>query len=606
MKKTEVFISYRREGGEFVAKKLRDVLVKAHYHAFMDIEGLGSGNFNDALLNAIDNSKDYVLILSENSLNRCENEDDWVRREIEYARSKNKKFVLLQDKKFVFPENLPESCSFLKDEEMIRIEYEKLDDIPLLLKNLKKILMAPCHKFETITNIILPLLSAAILVVALIFFCFRGIKKYQNSFPKTHEDLELMQEVFNYVETNLDIWDQIFTQYFDFLNKATECSKTYPDCDIESTIETFEDLWGYLNQYNPDDYALSSETKEKINSSKFILDDVIYLTTCNNYLKDFLMKNIRELAVIYYYNTEDLPNYSEHMEYVNKEAEYLVDDYRLVVNGILVPITSENKELLKFKDEVLIKYTIITFKDYAWLSAKQLDEFQKAQLEEIEKESNDMQLNLNSKENEYTEFISDELVNQYVDMGLTRDEAIDILKKQIELDNKRQQQLETLTTKQLENALLRYQIRQQLSYHEDDTIEKVTKKFDLTLKLGYYKIAADNLLHLSDMGEDIAYLSSLVESLQLFADYSKEYTYDDILLVFEYHDESENQKYFHPGDLIIGVNNKTFKNFNEFLELRDGKNPIQVLQIHDNRFELKTISCEGILGLQLQSFNGDN
>lgn len=213
---------------------------------------------------------------------------------------------------------------------------------------------------------------------------------------------------------------------------------------------------------------------------------------------------------------------------------------------------------------------------------------------------------LNSKEDEFIEFLSDDLISMYMNTGMTREEAADIVQRQIKFNNNTKQKERELTIKRLGLVEIDYKLKRSISYAEGDTLENLSKKYRFARKHGYYKIAADNLLHLSDMGEDIAYLSSLVESLQLLADHSKEYTYDDILLVLEYHDKSENQKYFHPGDLIIGVNNKTFKNFNEFLELRDGKNPIQVLQIKDNRFELKTISCEGILGLQLESFNGDN
>jgi TM2 domain-containing membrane protein YozV len=55
----------------------------------------------------IDNCKDFLLICSENSLDRCNNDGDWVRLEIAHALEKGKNIIPVMLRGFAFPETLP-------------------------------------------------------------------------------------------------------------------------------------------------------------------------------------------------------------------------------------------------------------------------------------------------------------------------------------------------------------------------------------------------------------------------------------------------------------------------------------------------------------------
>ncbi|MCL2018497.1 MAG: leucine-rich repeat domain-containing protein [Oscillospiraceae bacterium] len=107
----DIFISYRRDGGESMAVLLHDRLTAKGFKVFVDVESLNSGNFNTQLLNVIENCKDVVLILSENCLDRCVNEGDWVRAEIAYALKHKKNVVPYMLRGFKFPDTLPEDIS---------------------------------------------------------------------------------------------------------------------------------------------------------------------------------------------------------------------------------------------------------------------------------------------------------------------------------------------------------------------------------------------------------------------------------------------------------------------------------------------------------------
>jgi len=103
----DVFLSYRREGGEAMAILLREKLTAKGYKVFLDIENLNSGSFNTRLLDVIDNCKDVVLVCSSGSLERCNNDGDWVRAEIAHAFKNKKNIVPFMLRGFAFPEVLP-------------------------------------------------------------------------------------------------------------------------------------------------------------------------------------------------------------------------------------------------------------------------------------------------------------------------------------------------------------------------------------------------------------------------------------------------------------------------------------------------------------------
>ena len=111
--KKQVFISYRREGGQFFGKIIHDELVKRGYSVFFDVESIESGTFDTQIYNIIDECTDFVLILSPGALDRCFNDDDWVANEIRYAISRGKNIIPIMLKNFEWPEKLPEGMEKL-------------------------------------------------------------------------------------------------------------------------------------------------------------------------------------------------------------------------------------------------------------------------------------------------------------------------------------------------------------------------------------------------------------------------------------------------------------------------------------------------------------
>lgn len=85
--KYDVFISYRRDGGEEFARSIKAGLELRGYSVFLDFDELKDGIFDDRILEAIEAAPVFLFILSSHSLDRCAEEGDWVRKEVEYAYS---------------------------------------------------------------------------------------------------------------------------------------------------------------------------------------------------------------------------------------------------------------------------------------------------------------------------------------------------------------------------------------------------------------------------------------------------------------------------------------------------------------------------------------
>ena len=128
----QIFISYRRDGGEALAYTLNKELRERGYSVFYDTESLTSEVFDERLLSEIEECDDFVLILPPKGLDRClENNDDWVRREIRHAIAHSKHIVPVLMRGFKFPENLPSDIRNVKSYHGVDFESMEFMDARL-------------------------------------------------------------------------------------------------------------------------------------------------------------------------------------------------------------------------------------------------------------------------------------------------------------------------------------------------------------------------------------------------------------------------------------------------------------------------------------------
>ena len=112
----DIFISYRREGGREIARTIKLALeARGYSNIFFDYNSLRDGVFNEAIIAAIQNCKDFILVLSDGAMDRCSNENDWVAREIRTAITSGCKIipVKVNHGDWSWPADFPKDLSIL-------------------------------------------------------------------------------------------------------------------------------------------------------------------------------------------------------------------------------------------------------------------------------------------------------------------------------------------------------------------------------------------------------------------------------------------------------------------------------------------------------------
>ena len=109
-KKYDIFISYRRQDGAQYARILQLELEKRGYSVFLDYEEIVDGVFSMEIQNAIKSAPTFIMVLTPKYLDRCMEDNSWVRREIMLALENGCHFVPVNpDKQFKgVPDDTPE------------------------------------------------------------------------------------------------------------------------------------------------------------------------------------------------------------------------------------------------------------------------------------------------------------------------------------------------------------------------------------------------------------------------------------------------------------------------------------------------------------------
>ncbi len=100
-----VFLSYRRTNIPWAIAIFQNLTYHA-YDVFFDYKGIGSGDFEQIILGNIAARGHFLVLLTPSALERCDEPNDWLRREIETALSYKRNIVPLMLEGFDF--SMPE------------------------------------------------------------------------------------------------------------------------------------------------------------------------------------------------------------------------------------------------------------------------------------------------------------------------------------------------------------------------------------------------------------------------------------------------------------------------------------------------------------------
>jgi len=125
---TDIFISYRRIDGRDVARNIHLALGKEGYeNVFFDYSSLREGMFNEQIITAINHCKDYILVLSPQSMLRCNDPNDWVAKELQTAIDAGCKIIPVQiNEPFnAWPQDFPKKFNFIKQIEFLTLRTDE-------------------------------------------------------------------------------------------------------------------------------------------------------------------------------------------------------------------------------------------------------------------------------------------------------------------------------------------------------------------------------------------------------------------------------------------------------------------------------------------------
>lgn len=149
----DIFVSYRRDGGEALACLISERLKQREFSVFYDVESLRSGKFNEKIFSVIDNCTDVIVVLPQNGLDRCVNEDDWVRKEIAHAIKAKKKIIPIMMRNFEFPKVLPEDIDDIRNYNGVSANMEYFEaSFEKLLSMLDSAKTVPFEKIKRLTS----------------------------------------------------------------------------------------------------------------------------------------------------------------------------------------------------------------------------------------------------------------------------------------------------------------------------------------------------------------------------------------------------------------------------------------------------------------------
>lgn len=213
--KYDIFISYRRQGGEDEAWKLKFSLEKMGYRVFMDREALRSGDFNEQLYQRIEECRDFLLVCSAHALDRCKNEDDWVRKEVTHAIEKKKNIIPVWLSGFdsTQMENLPPELESLRRLQAVTPQNATYDES---IRKLERYLKAkPVQRYmnDTLKGFgAFAAVAIAVVSIATVAFLLVGRRSGFPGTPQEEKQVEAVQAAaclqLNTLNVNLGYFNQ--------------------------------------------------------------------------------------------------------------------------------------------------------------------------------------------------------------------------------------------------------------------------------------------------------------------------------------------------------------------------------------------------------------
>ena len=137
----DVFISYRRDVSSETARLIQFALRSEGLKVFLDVDEMEAGHFDERLLGTIEDTPNFIVVLSKGCLQGHDETTDWLRKEIEHAIKTERNIIPIIMTGFNFPDSadLPQELRSLPRYNGVKYYHDYFDAvIARLLKYLTR------------------------------------------------------------------------------------------------------------------------------------------------------------------------------------------------------------------------------------------------------------------------------------------------------------------------------------------------------------------------------------------------------------------------------------------------------------------------------------
>lgn len=116
-KKYDIFLSYRHSDGRLLARLMKTSFEKEGYRVFLDEDELMDVFSDQDVMAAIKVSTIFILLMTHDCFIRCCYENDWIRKEMQYAVEYNKSIIpIVPNNQFYdYPSSMPSHLKEILD-----------------------------------------------------------------------------------------------------------------------------------------------------------------------------------------------------------------------------------------------------------------------------------------------------------------------------------------------------------------------------------------------------------------------------------------------------------------------------------------------------------
>lgn len=570
--KYDIFISYRRDGGESTARIIRDKLTEQGYRVFLDVESLRSGDFNAKLYSVIEECKDFLLILPPGGLDRCGSEDDWVRREAEYALEREKNVIPVMLRGFVFPDSLPASLEGLRYKNGIESNFQFFDAFIDKLQSFlyAKPSLAGRLRWRPWYGVVAVSLVLLVLAAAIGIGITTWGRREKPLYPETASEKNLTGSLLYYVQNNMVQMEQA-VEYLDDAYLACEQYLDHPEKGDRTAL--LAELQGKRRMLYQMDVSISQMPEELytgLQDSPFSVADA---TALYDHLELFVENSIGSIYFLEFLTDPDTYlDWKTKTNVLENYREILQEEMKIMawdINNLLLPV--ENPEVLKsFQYEFLPQLYYIPLQASRWSTDKELlaSEAEKS-WNAISRVMERVGLLIGESNMELLQERAG-LIRDLMEDGMSLEEAEEQVgqllgKSQLLAEKKAQLQQEK---QRLEEML--EEARQKFAPREEDGTGTLWNKMRRFMNLGLYDEAEKCVeAYREKAREEDPHTEEYCEAAVRLIRNAGRTGIDYGLLVIGYEQEQQENSSYQIGDVIIAVNGTPSHNFEEFSRLRE-------------------------------------